>query len=70
MIDDTDLTPETGADAGGTRAGGPRRRWMVATELPGVDWQTDTSGTIGPEAIEFTATLGSDGRWDVNILAC
>jgi hypothetical protein len=47
------------------------RGGFVATELPPIDWQTETSGTIGtPVGIEFTATLGPDRQWQVNILAC
>jgi hypothetical protein len=46
------------------------RGGFVATELPPIDWQTETSGTIGDPPTEFTATIGPGRQWRVDILAC
>jgi hypothetical protein len=70
-----DPTPRRAADPADVHKanwGCDSRGGAVFTDLPPIAWQTDTSGTIGgpPVATEFTATLGPDGQWDVNILAC
>ena len=44
----------------------------IVTDLPTVTWDSDTGGTLGtpPDTVGFEATLGPDGTYDVQILAC
>ena len=46
------------------------RGGFVAIELPPIDWQTETTGTIGDPPTEFTATLAPTDRWQVDVVAC
>lgn len=44
------------------------RGGAIFDDIPTVTWTSDTGGYIG--SVEFTATLGPDGRWEAFIIAC
>jgi hypothetical protein len=48
------------------------RGGSIFDDIPTVTWTSDTGGYLGTgeSAIDFTATLGPDGRWQAYIIAC
>jgi hypothetical protein len=57
---------------GSRNSGCDGRGGAIVTELPVVTWDSDTGGTLGtpPDTVGFQATVGPDGSYDVEILAC
>jgi hypothetical protein len=52
----------------GLNGGCGSRGGEVVTELPPIVWTSDTTGTVA--GVAFTAQMGADGTWQVQLIAC